>query len=173
MAAQSEGDEDNYSHSYDNVTDTSRPKYKTAAGRTIFGGGGITPDFIVRNDTLQSATKKILATGVFSDYVEEYVDQHVGDIKKAGDADYFIKNFRITDAMFNDFLKRVKDKKVDVDMDKFNIDRPWLAIVLRAEIGARIYGNDVLYRIRLEDDRQYQKAYSVLGEATRLAADFK
>jgi carboxyl-terminal processing protease len=174
MFADTDEDEDNYSHAYDvNSKDSSRPKFKTAAGRTIYGGGGITPDFIVRNDTTQLTTRKILATGVIADFAEEYVDQHVAEIQKAGDADYFVKNFRITDAMFNDILKRAKDKKVEVNMDQFKIDRPWLAIALRADIGGRIYGNDVFYRIRLEDDRQYEKAYSVLDEATRLAADFK
>jgi carboxyl-terminal processing protease len=174
LAAQAEGDEDNYSHSFDvNATDTSRPKYKTAAGRTIYGGGGITPDFLVRNDTMQPTTKKMLATGVFGDFIQEYVDQHVAEIKKAGDADYFVKNFRITDAMFNDILRRVKEKKVDVNMEQFKMDRTWLAILLRAEMGGRIYGNDVFYRIKLEDDRQYDKAYSVLGEASHLASDFK
>jgi carboxyl-terminal processing protease len=174
LAAQSEGDEDNYSHSFDvNSTDTSRPKYKTAAGRTIYGGGGITPDFLVRNDTMQPSTKKMLATGVFGDFIQDYVDQHVAEIKKSGDADYFVKNFRITDAMFDDILRRVKEKKVEVNMEQFKMDRPWLAILLRAEMGGRIYGNDVFYRIKLEDDRQYEKAYSVLGEASHLASDFK
>jgi carboxyl-terminal processing protease len=174
LAAQSEGDEDNYSHSFDvNAADTSRPKYKTAAGRTIYGGGGITPDFLVRNDTMQPTTKKMLATGVFGDFIQEYVDQHVAEIKKSGDADYFVKNFRITDAMFDDILRRVKEKKVEVNMAQFKMDRPWLAILLRAEMGGRIYGNDVFYRIKLEDDRQYDKAYSVLAEATHLASDFK
>ncbi len=174
MFADTDEDEDNYSHAYDvNAKDSSRPKFKTAAGRTIYGGGGITPDFIVRNDTTQLTTRKILATGVVADFADEYVDQHVAEIQKSGDADYFVKNFRITDAMFDDILKRAKDKKVVVNMDQFKIDRPWLAIALRAEIGGRIYGNDVLYRIRLEDDRQYEKAYSVLDEASRLAADFK
>ncbi len=174
MAAQSEEDEDNYSHSFDvNATDSTRPKYKTAAGRTIYGGGGITPDFLVRNDTMQPVTRKIRAAGVLGDFAEEYVDQHVGDIKKAGDADYFVKNFKITDAMFDDILKRAKNKKVDVNMDQFNIDRKWLAVALRADMGGRIYGLDTYYKIMLENDRQYQKAYTELDAATRLAAAFK
>ncbi len=173
-AAQSDEEEDNYSHKYDvNSADTNRPKFKTAAGRTIYGGGGITPDFIVPNDTIQQTTKKIWAAGVLSDFSEDFVSHHIEDIKKQGGADYFVKNFRITDAMFNDILRRAKDKKVDVDMEQFNIDRPWLAVVLRAEIGRQIYGNEVRYRILLENDRQYQKAYSVLDEATHLAAAFK
>jgi carboxyl-terminal processing protease len=169
-----EEDEDNFSHAYDiNSADTSRPKFKTASGRTIYGGGGITPDFLVRNDTIQMATRKIWAAGVLSDFAENYVSRHIDEIKREGDADHFVKNFHITDAMFNQILQMAKDKKVDVDMSQFSIDKPWLAIVLRADIGRQIFGNEVRYRILLEDDRQYQKAYSVLDEASHLADAFK
>lgn len=167
-------EEDNYSHANDlNGHDTSRPKFKTAAGRTIYGGGGITPDYLVRNDTIQQTTRKIWAAGVLADFSEDYVTQHIEQTEKQGDANYFVKNFKITDAMFDDILRRAKDKKVDVNMEQFNIDRPWLAVVLRAEIGRHIFGNEVRYRILLEDDRQYQEAYNVLGEASHLAAVFK
>ena len=173
-AAATDEDEDNYTHEYDvNSTDTSRPKFKTASGRTIYGGGGITPDFLVRNDTTQMATRKIWAAGVLSDFAESYVTRHIEEIKHEGDADHFVKNFRINDAMFNQILQMAKDKKLDIDMSQFNIDKPWLAVVLRAEIGRHIFGNEVRYRILLENDRQYQKAYSVLDEASHLAAAFK
>lgn len=167
-------DEDNYSHSFDiSAADTTRPKFKTAAGRTIYGGGGITPDFLVRNDTTQLSTRKVWASGAFGDFIEDYIAQHVAQIKQEGDANYFIKNFRVTDAMFDDIIKRAKDKKVEVNTKEFNIDRPWIAVFIRSNIGGQIFGSDVRYRILLEDDRQYQKAYSVLDEASHLAADFK
>ena len=35
----------------ESTADTSRPKFKTAGGRVILGGGGITPDFIVKPDS--------------------------------------------------------------------------------------------------------------------------
>ena len=34
------------------IKDTTRPEFKTMGGRTVYGGGGITPDFIVNLDTL-------------------------------------------------------------------------------------------------------------------------
>ncbi len=166
--------EDNYAHTYDlQGRDTSRPKYHTADGRVVYGGGGITPDYIVRNDTIQQTTRKIWASGVLNDFVEDYVAEHIEQIQKEGDANYFVKNFKITDAMFNNILHRAKEKKIDVNMGQFDIDKPWLAVVLRAEIGRHIYGNEVRYRVLLEDDKQYQEAYKVLGEATHLAAVFK
>ncbi len=167
-------DEDNYTHSFDlNAKDTTRPKFTTAAGRTIYGGGGVTPDFIVRNDTTQMTTRKIWAAGVFNDFAESYVARHIGEIKAQGNADYYMKNFRITDAMFDQILQMAKEKKIDVNMNEFKIDKPWLSILLRADIGRQIYSNEVYKRILLEEDRQYLKAYSVLDEASHLAAAFK
>jgi carboxyl-terminal processing protease len=168
-AANAPDEEDNFSHEYDvNSTDTTRPKYKTGSGRTIYGGGGITPDFIVRNDTTQVTTRKIWAAGVLSDFTESYVAQHVSDLKAAG-KDAFMKNFKITDAMFNRILQMAKDKKVEVKESEFAIDKPWLATLLRAEVGRQVFGSEVRYQILLENDKQYQKAYSVLNEAGHLA----
>ncbi len=173
-AAVTDEDEDNFSHSYDlNSKDTTRPKFKTAAGRTIYGGGGITPDFIVRNDTSQLSTRKIFAAGIIGDFVENYVERHVMEIKAAGDADHYTKTFRVTDAMFDQILQAAKDKKIEVKMDEFNIDKPWLSSLIRARMGLSIFGNEVYYKVLLENDRQYQKAYSVLDEASHLAADYR
>ncbi|MDP4198197.1 MAG: S41 family peptidase [Bacteroidota bacterium] len=170
-------DEDNYSHSYDVTTDTSRPKFKTAAGRTIYGGGGITPDFIVRNDTLQTATKRLRAAGILADYVEDYVTEHVGEIK-AHDSAYFITNFKLESNWADKILAMAKEEKngkprAEVDMKEFNIDRAWIGTELKAAIGGRIYGYNVATIVLLPFDRQYQKAYNVLGEAGHLAQAFK
>lgn len=171
-AANPAEDEDNFSHEYDvNSTDTSRPKYKTASGRTIYGGGGISPDFIVRNDTTQLTTRKIWAAGVLSDFTESYVAQHVAELKSAGQQS-FMSNFKISDAMFNRIVQMARDKKVDVKENEFAIDKPWLGTLLRSEIARQVFGLEARYHILLESDKQYQKAYSVLNEATHLAEAF-
>lgn len=162
-------DEDNFDHNNDVVNDSTRPKFKTPSGRTIYGGGGITPDFIVRPDTTQLTTRKIIAASVIYDFIQNYVAQHVSEIKKDYTADQYAKNFRISDKMFDQILQMAKDKKVDIKMDEFNIDKSWLGVVLRAEIGRQIFGQDVRYKILLESDKQYQKAYSLLGEAAKMA----
>ncbi len=179
-------DEDNYSHSFDvstGVPDTSRPKFKTAAGRTIYGGGGITPDFIVRNDTSQMTTRKLRAAGILSDFVEQYVTEHVAKIKvsdgtKARDSANFINNFKIESGWADKILASAKEVKngkprVEVNMKEFNIDRGWMETELKAAIGGRIFGYNVATMLLLPYDRQYQKAYGVLGEAGNLEAAYK
>jgi carboxyl-terminal processing protease len=57
-----------------------RPRYRTDAGRTVLGGGGITPDLIIRSDTLSLverefvrsiAAKAQVANGVLQGYARQ------------------------------------------------------------------------------------------------------
>ena len=42
---------DNILHKND-TKDTTRPVFKTMGGRTVYGGGGVTPDYVIKMDTL-------------------------------------------------------------------------------------------------------------------------
>jgi carboxyl-terminal processing protease len=43
----------------DTMTGPDRPTYRSASGRTILGGGGVTPDVIVTQDTVTSAEREL------------------------------------------------------------------------------------------------------------------
>jgi len=174
LSANDADEEDNFNHEADvNPNDSTRPKYKTPSGRTIYGGGGITPDFIVKPDTTQLTTRRIIAASVLYDFVQNYVAGHVAELKKQYDADEFASKFRISDKMFDQIVQMAKDKKVEIKNNELDIDKPWLSVLLRAEIGRQIYGQEVRYKILLESDKQYQKAYGLLGEAAKMATLFK
>ncbi len=165
-----EDDEDNFDHSKDaSKTDTSRPKFKTSGGRTILGGGGITPDYIVKVDTTQPSTRLIWRNGILLDYVQGYVGTHAAEIKAQGNAEHFIHNWSLSEQAFKDILAMAKAKKLEIKSDEFAIDKAWLGNVIRSEIGGEIFGNDVRYRIRLENDKQYSKALGLIGEAEKMA----
>jgi carboxyl-terminal processing protease len=169
-----EEDEDNFNHDKDVKSgDSSRPIFKTHAGRTIFGGGGITPDFIITEDTTQMTTRKIFAAGVLGDYLQSYVGQHVDQIKKKYDQDEFVKKFTVTDEMFDEIIKRAKEKKVEINEKEVAIDKPWLLVAMKGEIARQIFGTDVQSRVLLQNDKQFEKAYSLLGEAVKMAAVVK
>jgi carboxyl-terminal processing protease len=163
-------DEDNFAHNNDlKPGDTTRPKFKTAAGRTIYGGGGITPDYIVKTDTTQLATRKLIASAVILDYIQEYVARHVDEIKKTYNADQFVTKYSLPEKMFAEIIAKAKAKKVEIVESDLALDKPCLSTVIKAQIGRQIYGNDVERRIELENDKQFQKAYSLMTEAEKMA----
>lgn len=169
----SELEEDNFDHSKDAAKDTTRPKYTTAMGRTIYGGGGITPDFFVRSDTFTMTTRKIFASGLPFDYIKDWVASNAPTVKKNYTADSFRKDFTVPENAIPWILEQAKEKKIDVNMAEFEADRAYVNIWMRGEIARQVFNNNVRAQILLEYDKQFQKAFSLIGEATKMALAFR
>jgi carboxyl-terminal processing protease len=54
--------------------DSTRPIFRTHAGRIVYGGGGITPDYVVKSPNFTSFTQNILRRGLIDQFVSTYLD---------------------------------------------------------------------------------------------------
>lgn len=65
------------------------PEYHTAAGRVVYGGGGITPDIFVPEDTtgITSYYKEAAMSGLIIQFSFEYTDNNRPKLKEFGDVD--------------------------------------------------------------------------------------
>jgi len=163
-----EADGDNIEHTEE--ADSTRPVYKTDSGRPVYGGGGITPDYIVRYDDLQPYVARMRVL-VF-EYGTAYMDKNGAALRKKydkADASDFIKSFTITDAMMKEFIEFGKSKGVEFNKEEYDKDKDWLQAVVKAQIARTLYGNEGQFRSMLEVDPQYQKAVSLFPEARKIA----
>jgi len=100
-----------YSHrnedgSVGSIPDSLRTAFKTVRNsRVVYDGGGISPDIDVQKKLLAPITASLINKGLFFDYANIYAFNH----KKIGAA----KEFALTDAEYEDFLKWLKDKDYD------------------------------------------------------------
>jgi carboxyl-terminal processing protease len=171
MTNRSEDEEgDNLDHQHD-TPDSTRPVYKTAGGRKVLGGGGITPDYVVKLDTLTNTSIDMLRKNLIWDYVEEYFDANGQKLKAQFSNNFpaYQRDFKITDAMWNDFLALAKKKGVDVKANEASADKDRMEIRLKARLARSIFGNNEYYRVALADDKQYQKALGLFPEASKIA----
>ena len=60
-----EGDNINHTAEQDSV----KPEYKTGKGRIVYGGGGITPDYIVKSDLVTTYTQNLLRKNIFYTFI--------------------------------------------------------------------------------------------------------
>lgn len=69
------------------------PAYHTRNGRTVYGGGGITPDVFVGQDTLgvTSYYKEAIISGLLMEFCFDYADRHEEELKKYDDEDDLVK----------------------------------------------------------------------------------
>ena len=138
-----------------------RPTFKSDGGRTVYGGGGITPDVIVKPDTIstpeQEFLKKVAPKGAefyttLSDYALELKPQ-----VKPG--------FTILPAWREEFYRRLTAAKIPVEKDLYDKAAPTVDRALQGRIAYLAFGDSTAKRMSLADDAQLVKALSMLRNA--------
>ncbi len=155
----------------ESTADTSRPKFTTSKGRVILGGGGITPDFIVKPGTLTKYSVQLNRRNLFYEYIAGYLTRNGDQIKNKYKSDFssFNKNFTVDEAMVRDFIAFTKEKKVDFVEEDFTKDRDYIQARLKAYIARNYWNNEGWYSVLLGIDTQVKKALSLFPEAEKFA----
>lgn len=152
--------------------DSTKPTYKTLIKkRTVFGGGGITPDYIMKSETLTEYTQNLLKDNLFYSFVLSYLDTHSNEIKNkyGNNLSKFRKEFFINIDLLNSFVNFAKNKKVEFNQSDFEKDKDYIAARLKAQIARNFWKNDGWYSVLLEGDSQFRKAIELFNEAKELA----
>jgi carboxyl-terminal processing protease len=130
----------------------------TDSGRTVYGGGGITPDEKIPELKANHFQDDLLQHYIFFNFTRKYL------------ADRTIsKDFTVDDAVmqqFKDFLKAQQIDFTDADVAT-NLD--WLKTSIKAELFTSQFGQLEGLKVRAEWDPQIAKALTFLPEAQALA----
>jgi carboxyl-terminal processing protease len=139
-------------------------------GRKVYGGGGITPDYIVKSDRLNAYTIQLWSRQVFLDHAVKYAELHGDELQSAygKDAAAFAKGFQVTEKMREQVLAIAKAKGVEFNKELYEKDQKWIDAYIRAFIGRRMWGNEGWSRVMLQDDGQFRKAMSLFPEAEKI-----
>ncbi|AKD02444.1 S41 family peptidase [Pontibacter korlensis] len=84
------------------IPDSLRMAFKTAAGRVVYDGGGVSPDVEVEQPSFSEITRTIAGKGYFFDYANKYKLEHP-TIPSA-------KEFKLTDAEYKKFIAYLENK---------------------------------------------------------------
>lgn len=161
---------------YDDVdpnaeTDTSstgRPVYVTSGGRKTYGGGGITPDVILRPDTLSALVDTLLVRNVCFDFAGEYVGRHGSDI--AGSFDAYSREFSLTESDMTDFESFLRKRGVNYKVQDLSRDLPIVRRLITQEIAGIVWGARERARVGVEGDREILDALKLFPQATAVLA---
>jgi carboxyl-terminal processing protease len=160
---------DNLFHQQDKQ-DSVRPEFKTMGGRTVYGGGGITPDFIVKLDTLTNYSVQLRRLNVFQEYTNNYFEESRDKIR-ASYSDYikFRDNFRVTESMLNDLKAIAASKGISFNAEQWERDIEFITTTIKSMIARDLWSNNGSMAVWLATDKQFLKALELFPEAERLA----
>jgi carboxyl-terminal processing protease len=149
------------------ITPTSldgRPEFESLGGRTLYGGGGITPDLFVSPEALSSPEGVAVynlftlggrfATSLF-DYAVSYVREHPG----------LQPGFELSDAELEAFFGTLPDAPVGRGRDVFVGARRYVRYRLEREIALQVGGDAGQFEQSRKHDRQLAVAVELLRSA--------
>ena len=190
-----------YSHrnedgSVGHIPDSLTHEFKTAGGRTVRDGGGITPDIVINPHQYSRLTYSLVMNGVVEQYALEYVRRHRSipptDEFRLSDEEYedFIAfaqgktfDYRSSAKTYFDYVRKELErdglteamapqlealgKALDMEKDEFlRLKKDEIVPFIEEEIVVRYYYQPDGVKLRLRYDSQ-------LSEALRQAAEFK
>lgn len=140
-------------------------KYTTLlSGRTVYGGGGITPDIFVPSDTIGYSNyyAALSRNGVYNAFVLEYADSNRKDIRAFKTIEKFIANFEMSEADIQAFIEKGEAMGVKYDDKQYKISEKRIKLLLKALVANHIWGTDEYFMIVNADDPTVAAAIEVL-----------
>ena len=138
-----------------------RPKFKTDAGRTVLGGGGIVPDVEVANRVVTAADKALQrALGAkvprFRDAIVEYAlslkaSHTIGD-----------PNFMVTPAMRDALYRRMQARGITLSRAVYDSSGPLVTRALSSQLSRYVFGPQVEFARGLREDFAMTRAIELL-----------
>ena len=144
-------------------------KYKTAGGRTVYGGGGIMPDLFVPMDTMRLSDYYISlrGKGLLNSFPLKWADSHRKD-PMVKTFDLFLQNY---DTFHTDSLLAAAaiEKGVVRDTAKEALEPlrtaksdNYLHLMLKAQIAKDLFGIEYYYKVMKDIDDPYLRALEFL-----------
>lgn len=134
--------------------------------RTVYGGGGITPDFFVPMDTtlFSNYHSNILGRGVVTQTVRKYIEENRQVLTaKYKKFDTFNQKFEIDQQMLSTLREMADKAKIEFNEQQYNSSLPLLKVQLKALIARDLWGLNEYYQAINEVNNTLQRALEVLN----------
>jgi carboxyl-terminal processing protease len=149
---------DYYSHGGTAPADTASREVKlTDAGRTVYGGGGITPDEKIESPKNTHFQETLLYKDAFFHFAPVYLANRTVD-----------KNFQVDAAVLAEFKKYLTSQNIPWTDADLNGVMDWVKIGIKDKIFTIQFGQLQGLRTRADWDPEIQKALTFLPEAQAL-----
>ncbi|WP_232326078.1 S41 family peptidase [Spirosoma montaniterrae] len=161
----------------DSIKNDPKLKFKTDAGRVVYGGGGITPDyFIPRDSTWQTAyLVQLYGKNIIREFAMEFANDNRKKLEKMPFAE-FDRSVVIGDDQLARLVKEATAEGIKFNEKEYNRSKNYIRTQIKALVARNIYQkankagqNNEFFKVVGESDDTYQKALKLFDRADKLA----
>lgn len=153
--AEAEGDEE--------AEVVERPEYSTAAGRTVYGGGGVTPDVEMEAERRPDLLVDLERREEFFEFAIGYVAAH--DLPPGP--------ITVGEGMWDEFVRFLGRDGFEFDRSELDEHRAEVELAMRRDMTRRLGSREEAYVVALEGDSQVSEAAELAARASSLTDLFE
>jgi carboxyl-terminal processing protease len=141
----------------DDATPAKHARFRTDAGRVVYGGGGIAPDVIAGDSIAPIAEGNFLhALGANGGHFRDAVTDYALSIKATHGVSS--PDFVVTPAMRDEVWNRMKQRGIDIPRSVFDEAEPLVTRIIGYDIARYVFGSEAEFRRRASGDKALQRA---------------
>jgi carboxyl-terminal processing protease len=150
-----------YDYYYNRESDENQTNHEvklTDSGRTVYGGGGITPDVKIAPQKSNPFQDSLLQHYAFFNFAKHYANTH-----------QVTKSTEVDDAVMQDFRHFLDQEKIPYTEAELVQNNEWLRSTIKSEIFIDAFGQEEGLKTHAESDPEVLKALDLLPQAKTLA----
>jgi carboxyl-terminal processing protease len=140
-------------------------QYKTVGGRTVYGGGGIMPDFFVPVDTsgINKLFSAIASKNLVYHFAFDYADRNRTELNELEGPKELV-NYLESVNLFEQFLAHIKQEGILYTGKQLSEAQELLKTQLYAYVSRNIFGDNGFYPIFFKIDKTVKKTIDLLHQ---------
>ena len=157
--------------------------FQTDGGRTVYGGGGVLPDYLVRPDTVGPALRTVIGKNLDNEFARLEIERRGESFRETWDRREraFLTGFQIDDATYDRFLRFVSERGTPVVAAREGDDedvlvrseadaaRTEIETRIRAFMARRLFGAEAFFPVVGVIDETLLEATRLWDDAAELA----
>ena len=130
----------------------------TDSGRTVYGGGGISPDVKIASPKSNKFQDELLEKYAFFNFAKHYVVSHQVN-----------QQFQVDEAVMQEFRKFLDSQQVPFTEAELAQNMDWVKSNIKTELFINEFGQQEGMKVHTESDPEVQKALDLMPKAKDLA----
>ncbi|MFH1501995.1 MAG: S41 family peptidase [Candidatus Eisenbacteria bacterium] len=137
--------------------DVERPEYRTAGGRVVYGGGGVTPDVVIEPVRRADFVVDLERREEFFEFAIEYVAENG-----------MPEGNKVNDDVWNAFIAFLEKDEFEFDEDQLLENRRDVELSIARDLVRHAVGREEAYVVAVAGDEQLGRVARLLGGARNL-----